>query len=74
MESALQETDRSFLNPVNNSVLAGDSPAPRPFERPPTQWFRFPDAPKRVLENRFDQRVDSIGSFPAMFSPVLVIL
>jgi hypothetical protein len=74
MVSALQETDRSFLNPVDNPVLTRDSPAPRSLERPPPQWFRFPDAPKRVVENRFHQRVDFIGSFPAMLSPVPVIL
>src|SRR5271165_6464436 len=74
MVSALQETDRSFLSPVDNPVLTRDSPAPRSLERAPPQWFRFSDAPKRVVENRFDQRVDFIGSFPAVLSPVPVIL
>jgi hypothetical protein len=74
MESALQKTDGSFLNSVNNSVLARDSPAPRSLERTPLQWFRFPDAPKRVVENCFDQGVNFRGSFPLMLSPVLVIL
>lgn len=74
MVSALQETDRSFLNSVDNPVLTRDSPAPRSLERPPPQWFGFPDAPQRVVKNRFDQRVDFIGSFPAMLSPVPVIL
>ena len=74
MVTALQETDRSFLNPVDYPVLTRDSPAPRSLERAPPQWFRFPDALKRVVENRFHQRVDSIGSFPEMLSPVPVIL
>jgi len=74
MESALQETDGSFLNSVNNSVLACDSSAPRSLERPPPQWFGFPNAPKRVVENCFDQGVNFCGGFPLMLSPVLVIL
>jgi hypothetical protein len=74
MVTALQETDRSFLNPVDYPVLTRDSPAPRSLERAPPQWFWFPDAPKRVVKNRFHQRVDFVGSFPAMLSPVQVIL
>jgi hypothetical protein len=73
MVSALQETDRSLLNSVDKPVLTRDSPAPRSLERPPPQWFRFPNAPERVFKNRFDQRVDFIGGFLAMLSPVLVI-
>jgi hypothetical protein len=74
MVSALQETDCSLLNSVNNAVLTRDSPAPRSLARTPLQWFRFPNASKRVVMNRFDQCADFIGSFPAMLSPVLVIL
>jgi hypothetical protein len=74
MVSGLQESDRSFLNSVDNPVLPRDSPAPRSLERSPLQWFGFPNAPERVVKNRFDQRVDFIGGFPAMLSPVLVIL